>query len=510
MAPRKLPDEDLDFLDFDLQEDGSDLESALAEETDSPKAPKKGAAGALPGVLMYEGRKYAVGLTWLVADDDAEAGLSQKRAKALQADFICSRASVANQQGFGRLAMGHRMGMSALAPLVADVLIGQWHGVFTADNGWWYLAINAENIAPQGDIFFLSEEEAYNHYLEESRKQHWPRSFAPAAWNLQDKSEELPLQKLLSEVDITAPALSPVSLDAVFSGRTNRNIALTSMALVLGLIGFVVVGQQIVPSLIPSKATVPLPNILVGDVVEAPPKEVVVGRDQNMDGFVRPSLLRPDGVMTKCLDLIGQIYVPIPGWDIQKAQCSPSGAQAAFQAKTLSMLSVLPYVQKLDPSIGRVFRSSTVLDLSIASNPKSLASISQNLMERDSLILTLSDRLSDFGQVAVTEVKSPAVEKLLLDVQQFENVDFKLLNETQPPTPLRFEDLPGFEVRFSTRLPPSELSGVFNIPGVELNNIEYDFVSGGWVYAARATPKVSRSIMDAQIKALRIREEMLK
>ena len=131
------------------------------------------------GVLLHNGRRFAVGLTWLVADDEIDTKLARERAKKLESDFYALRSTVAVQQGFGFLAMGHRAGMPSAASLASDILVGEWHGVFTADNGWWYTAVHADSIAPDGDIFFFSEEQAFQHFQEQAANYKWPRTYVP-------------------------------------------------------------------------------------------------------------------------------------------------------------------------------------------------------------------------------------------------------------------------------------------------------------------------------------------
>lgn len=493
-------------MDFDLHETQDDPVVPL-DLDDSPRAKKMPTA---LGVLMFEGKKYAVGLRWLVADDEVDSGLAMSRAKNFQADFYCLRNSVANQQGFGYLAQGHRMGMPALAPLVADILIGQWHGVFAADNGWWYLAVNAENIAPDGDRFFLTEEEAYNHYQAEAEKTRWPRAFAPAAWNLQDKSEELSLQKLLGEVDITPPTLSPVTADAFFSGRANRNIAFAALSLLLGIVIIAVLGQQVVPNLIPEKAKLPLPNIPIGDVLEAPPQEIIVQEDNGLDAFENPPLIRPSDYLVLCLQGLARIITPLPGWDLQKSLCMKSDVNAEWRLTTGSFKSLLPYLQKLPADIDRDFDGSQGLVLGTGLATAQLTKNRNLLLPRDTLILLINNRLSQYGALAISEVSSPLADKMISDLRRIEENGFEIVNKAEPPSPLRFEDVPYLSVSLISELAPNLILQHFNIEGLEFISVEYAVTSGTWTYKARATPKINKAIIDAQLKVIKMRQDMLK
>ena len=133
------PDNDdrIDFIDEDLDTvenlQAADMSSFDGEDVND--------------VLVYGGKKYAVGLTWLTVDELEQPGAIMDRAKMISADFLSSRLFIA-QTGYGYLSKGHRMGMPSVAAIVADALVGEWHGVFVADNGWLYVAVHADTIAP--------------------------------------------------------------------------------------------------------------------------------------------------------------------------------------------------------------------------------------------------------------------------------------------------------------------------------------------------------------------------
>jgi len=238
--------EEKDFMDFELEDPLESVEPLAAPARNQQEQDNEPVG---TGVMLYEGKKYAVGLNWLVGDDAGNNSLALKRAKAFKADFYCVRANVVSQHGFGYLKLGHRINMPVPASVLADVLVGEWHGVFAADNGWWYVAVHADNIAPTGDLFFTSEEEAYNFFVAESKTYRWPRAYAPASWNLSDSTSEIPLNKILNEG--SSPTLKPVTTDAIFSGRRNRNLAVVGVLILIMLLLVGVLGQQFLPQLIP-------------------------------------------------------------------------------------------------------------------------------------------------------------------------------------------------------------------------------------------------------------------
>ncbi len=244
---------DKDFLDIDLDEplDMAEAEAAVHEEITAQ--PAKGPSGE--GILLYDNKRYAVGLNWLIADDEGDTALAKGRAKEFKADFYTMRQGVVTQHGFGYLRKGHRLGQSALASVAADALVGEWHAVFVADNGWWYVAVHSDNIAPDGDILFSSEEAAYNHFMAQGEAFRWPRAYAPESWNVPDATGEIPLSRVIGEAPPSI--LKPVNLDAIFSGKRNKNLAFGAIATIVVLLVVSIAGQSLLTSLVPMRRSCP-------------------------------------------------------------------------------------------------------------------------------------------------------------------------------------------------------------------------------------------------------------
>ncbi|MDB5477835.1 MAG: pilin accessory family protein, partial [Alphaproteobacteria bacterium] len=122
-----------------------DMASDLAAPT-----PKRRLSDQMPGtasaagVMQFNGKSYAVGLLWFTVQEDSNKKLLAKRIEKTRADFTCLRQHISQQQGFGWLEKGHRRGMPAAAAMIADQLVGEWHGVFEAENGWWYVQVRSD------------------------------------------------------------------------------------------------------------------------------------------------------------------------------------------------------------------------------------------------------------------------------------------------------------------------------------------------------------------------------
>ena len=86
MADKQLNNDDIDFdLDIDDVNDGDD--DALFAEKDGLHDDILDESHQGEGILIYNGRKYAVGLVWLMGDEGAEPGFVYKRAKSFLMAF---------------------------------------------------------------------------------------------------------------------------------------------------------------------------------------------------------------------------------------------------------------------------------------------------------------------------------------------------------------------------------------------------------------------------------------
>ena len=269
------------------------------------------------GIMRYQGQDYAVGLLWLTSENEDEEQRSiRAKAKALEADFYVPRDTIVHQNGFGYLDQGHRRRLPAAASTAADVLVGEWHGVFVADNGWWYVAVHADAIAPDGDMFFEDEEAAYNHFVQRAENYRWPKAFVPESWNLEDSTAEMPLSKIFD--DIPDATLQPANLDALFGGRRNKDIAVVLASVLVGIVMLTTLASQILPSLLPSPREVNSVQVATSNVLTAPPKPSV-GQDINpLLRFGDFSLPTPSLVISACIKAMelapGSQWPSCPGY----------------------------------------------------------------------------------------------------------------------------------------------------------------------------------------------------
>ncbi len=496
MARTKDQDQEKDFLDIDLDDAlGEAGDVAAAAVADTKRIENKGA-----GVLVYDNKKFAVGLKWLIAEDDDDVELAVKRAKGFKADFYCMRRNVVVQHGFAFLDMGHRVGMSVLASVVGDMLVGEWHGVFVADNGWWYMAVHADNIAPDGDILFASEEQAYNHFIAKMEAHRWPRSYAPESWNIQETSGEIPLSKVIGEAP--APTLKPVTLDAIFSGKRNKNLAIGAGVIVIALLAVSLLGQQLLPSLIPTQAQLPIPNVQVSDVLQTPPKEMSESDTAQGESLTSINVPRPSVFIGQCLDGFSKISMPLPGWQIVNLRCKETFVEGTWSRHVGSYDLVEPYMDRFGEGVMKNFvDAGTFMATRRLTGPKA-PSMSEEMYEESRAVITLNKRFANLGELSVKPVKPAASQELLAGIDMMQQAGFNSIGANKPNLkPLGRDDLPYMSVTLKSRTPPNMIAGYFDIPGMVILSIEGEIANGDWKYDAKVILKPDKRLIEANIKA---------
>ena len=426
------------------------------------------------GVLQYQGKKYAVGLLWLTTDDDAPRGLAQKRAKRLGADFLAERSTIVVQQGYGSLAQGHRLSMAAAASLVADTIVGEWHGVFEAENGWWYMAVHGDAIAPDGDILFEREEDALAYFNEQNEAYRWPRVLAPEVWEIPESAGEVGLDMVLE--DISGAKLKPVNMDAVFGGP-QKKFAAGLVGLILGaLILAVFVAPKLFATLVPDTrpANFSYLDFQTPDIIAAPPPEKTgEPKQRNLDPN-KVRLPRAGNIIRDCIQSINQIMHPFSGWTPQSANCTGADASVFWERSGGSIETLRRNIDSFPDTARARFSGTNSFTASISLPEASRSKVPTPLLERDSMILVLNRRFSDLGRLELRYVKPEPP-------QPSQQQRGRSRNQTKP------EDLPPpdpnyIDFKLQSETPPYLIADLFNLPGLVLKKIEWRISSKSWLY----------------------------
>ncbi len=426
------------------------------------------------GILLHNGKKFAVGLTWLTADDDIDVKLAKDRARKMEADYYALRTTVSTQQGFGSLAMGHRAGLPSAASLASDMLVGEWHGVFTADNGWWYIAVHADSIAPDGDVFFFSEEQAYQHFQDRATTYKWPRTYVPESWNLPDASTAITLEKLLDDAD-RAAVLRPANLNALFGGAKQKSLALFVLIIFLAFIIIGFIAPTLLSSERPDLNAMVRNRILIPSRIFAPPpppkSEEAINVDLTGLRAAQPSLL-----INICADTFSKILRPMPGWETVGATCEATNQASPLVSvlweKALGSLdTVRPYLAQFPAGVSIGFNGTN--QITATSEVGNLSNIVKplELGQREPIIEMLYDRFGSLGNLNIEDITPPAP-------MPKEGVDGLVEQEPEPAPP------PYLRMSIVTETPPNMLAAYFDVSGLKVQDIKWDRRNGEWTYGA--------------------------
>lgn len=498
MAGDQDKSQEKDFLDIDLDEAIEGAEEAAADILAAkPRVQEKRGAG----ILSYDNKKYAVGLNWLIAEADGDTELALARAKNFHADFYCMRQGVASQQGFGNLGMGHRVGQQALASVVADVLVGEWHGVFVADNGWWYVAVHADNISPDGDVLFESEEQAYNHFMAQAENFKWPRAYAPESWNIPETSGEIPLSKIIGEGQ--GPSLKPVTLDAIFSGKRNKNLAFGTGAAIVLLLAVSLFGQQILPSLVPTQAQLPVPNVQVSDTLQAPPQEPSLEDEAGGDQLRVMELVPPSHFISNCLTGFSRISVPLPGWVLGNLRCVQTVVEGSWERKVGSYEMVEPFLDRFPAEVVKKFTDSSKLQAAYRITDVKSEIDKREMYERNLAVVLITKRFGGMGTLSVNEVTPPAGQELIRTLDSMQQAGFTPIGQSKPEiTLLTRDDLPYLSIELITSTPPNMMMKYFDMPGMSMLDITSKMENSvTWMYNAKLILKPDPRLIEANARA---------
>lgn len=435
-------------------------------------------------VLVLRKKRYAVGLIWFTADVElAEtSALVKQRAQHLGADFYCSRMTIASQQGFGFLARGHKMGMPSAAAAAADALIGEWHGIFAADNGWWYVCVHSDAVAPEGDRFFRSEEEAYTHFVQASESYKWPRSYAPTAWNLPNTNGEIVLERLLEDYGPSVAALRPITLDAFFGGAQRKRIVLASSSvfilLVLAMISVLVTATsgagKLRENLAPFALTSP-----VGDVIKPPPPPPL---RKGGSGDIALQIAPPGEVLAACMEGFDKLMIPLPGWDLQTLNCD--GAQTSVEWKKVSgSLMILKTALRKFPRDARISYTGANEVIAMRTIP-AIKTRPSRIMSIDTAVIALNKKFTDLGNIQIKPVIPKATRPPVVQRPATRKGGASSAAAT-PPVPPPAPPPPFLDFTLVSSTPPTSLSQAFDVAGLKLQNVGWDLRTRNWTYKAQ-------------------------
>ena len=151
--------------------------------------------------ITVDGVSYATSLFWqpLQNASDPFQEVEEASAGVLEgADLFCIKGGKAPQFGICVSQEGYKSGQNVAAVALATALsnIGSFIAVFKTNEGWWYTCIRNDIILSEGDMLFLTEEEAKEQFMSMLAVPDWGKKIAPKEWGFED-TEELDLSEVL-------------------------------------------------------------------------------------------------------------------------------------------------------------------------------------------------------------------------------------------------------------------------------------------------------------------------
>lgn len=418
------------------------------------------------GVLLFSGKKYAVGLLWLVVNEGDDNKLAKHRVQKAKGDFYCLRSSIVNQHGIGWLSKEHRAGMPSAASIAVDKMVGDWHGVFKADNGWWYLQVHSDTIAPTGDQFFDSEEDAYNAFIASAESHNWPHAYAPKEWD--NTTRDVDLAEVLGDGSDGA-ILQATSLTSFFG--STKNLKMASLAIV-GLM-LACFAYFVIPALFPGSVdikSVQKPKTKDGlPAVAQLPKEIKPLPDLNAPEEEEIiEMPKPSQVIDSCGQTAAKIIRPIPGWPLQKMSCNGKTVTVQWLQTVGSMNAARSYLKGFPPETRVSIKGKNLTtSMSLARLPLIQQ---ENWLSTEQAVFNLEQRLNNIGTLKIKPVTPPTPPPP---------------KKGKAPPPPR----PYIEIDLKTTVSPKTLAGYFDIVGMEIQDITWNVPDGTWSYKSKLTTK---------------------
>jgi len=363
----------------------------------------------MPGVIVLGDKKYAANLLWLTYDEATTNGETIKAQKKIRhdlikPDFIGERINLISQQAYGHLKKGHKIGMPAGAAILTEILVGEWHGCFKVDNGWWYVAVHGDAIAPDGDLFFESEEKAYAHFSAANERQSWPRVYAPSQWSVDSKSEELDLTALFGNA-LPTTFLKPVTLTALFGNARNAIAFFIAVGFLL-LVMFAFGTTSLKSYFSAPPAIKRIVSLDITDPIMVPPRYVdsAIANNQllEIEDFPAPLLIE------KCLVTFEDLFISLPGWSMDNLACRDGDVIATWTKVRARIADLNKLRGRFPPNVLMTYNGQGKL---LVRQPLDLSDINKTKMQvktKEYLYALITTRLETKGDLSVSQVESPA------------------------------------------------------------------------------------------------------
>ena len=275
--------------------------------------------------INVNGVNYAVSLFWqpLQNSNDYMQEVENASNTVLEgADLFCIKGGKAPQFGICVSHEGYKSGQTSAAVSLSSALgnVSSFVAVFHTNEGWWYTCIRNDIILSDGDMLFLSEEDAKNQFLSMMAVPDWGKKIAPAEWKIED-TEQADLENLLVRG-------ARAKLQKIKGLRGTKLLVVVVLSAIVGI--------WLASSVIDKLFLTPAPRPVVVPVKPKAAEPVEVKEVPKPWSNIK----NPSQVMKNCYDGIVKIVgVLPPGWRIGQVSCVDANVATSW-SKEYGRLSI--------------------------------------------------------------------------------------------------------------------------------------------------------------------------
>ena len=263
------------------------------------------------------GLSYATSLFWqpLQNPNDYMQEVEEASTSVLEgADLFCIKGGKAPQFGICVSHEGYKRGQTVAAVALSSALgnVSSFVAVFRTDEGWWYTCIRNDIILSDGDMLFLTEEDAKNQFFSMLAVPDWGKKIAPAEWGIDD-TVEADLEDLLLRG-------SKAKLQKIKGLRGSKLLIVVVLSAVIGF--------WLISTLLDKLFFTPAPRPVV---VPVKPKVIEPVEVQEVP---KPwaSIKNPEQVSQNCFDGVRSLVgIMPPGWQIGLITCINANVSTSWR-----------------------------------------------------------------------------------------------------------------------------------------------------------------------------------
>lgn len=273
--------------------------------------------------INVDGINYATSLFWqpLQSTGDYLQEVEEASAGILEgADLFCIKGGKAPQFGICVSHEGYKSGESVAVVSLVSALssISSFVAVFKTKEGWWYTCVRNDIILSDGDMLFLSEEDAKNQFMSMMAVPDWGKKIAPKEWGIED-AEEIDVEELLSRGT---------------KAKLQKIKGLRGSKLIMVIVISALVGMWLLSSLIDKLFLTPVKRPVV---VPVRPKVV---QQVEVKPVPKPweQIKNPKQFMQNCFEGITQmVSIMPPGWNVGLVSCTDNSVATSWQREVGQM-----------------------------------------------------------------------------------------------------------------------------------------------------------------------------